>query len=62
MESPPPQPAVEWIAADLARWIFDTEDRNEQQRRFSYWCGWFGFDEDEQPETVEGRTWLIRRR
>ena len=56
----PPQPEVIWMSDDIARWTFDTKDREEQQRQFNYWCGWFGFDEDEQPYVVADEVWFFR--
>jgi len=57
---PPDHPTVEQIEPNLYRWTFNTTDRDEQQRQFNYWCGWFGFDDADEPEAVEGDRWTIR--
>jgi hypothetical protein len=63
MSIQPRQPTVMMIeGGKAARWTFDTDDRAEQQRQFDYWCGWFGFDESDEPERVEGQTWVVRQR
>lgn len=55
-------PVVQHLPDGDWKWTFASADRAEQQRDFSYWCGWFGFEEDEEPHVVDGKTWLIRRR
>lgn len=57
----PGTPKVEFIEKDLARWTFASLDLSTQEAEFSLWCGWFGFDEDDQPIEVEGFTWLVCR-
>ena len=59
-EPEPGMPKVEFIEPDLARWTFTSTDRAVQQVEFSYWCGWFGFDEADRPHHVESDVWLIR--
>lgn len=59
-QSSMPEPKVDFHSPGYARWTFNTDDLTEQQRLFSYWCGWFGFDENDRPERVEGREWVVR--
>lgn len=59
--NPETSPRVQWIEPHrYAQWTFDTDDRDEQQRQFNCWCGWFGFDETDEPERVDGSVWLVR--
>lgn len=60
-EPEPCMPKVEFIEPDIARWTFTCADRELQQAEFSYWCGWFSFDEDDRPSEVRGIEWLVRR-
>lgn len=71
MNAPPPKsrsavpmpgyPVVEWLDPfKLARWTFATADRPTQEAEFRYWRGWFGFEEDDEPERIEGRVWYTR--
>lgn len=55
-------PVVQHLPNGEWQWTFATADRTEQQRDFSYWCGLFGFDQDERPHKVNGKVRLIRRR
>lgn len=69
MKEPPPEaelpqpgyPKLEWIEDKvLARWTFTSDDRATQDREFNYWLGWFGYDEADRPEQVQGNVWLVR--
>lgn len=57
----PGMPKVEFVEPDLARWTFTSADREVQNLEFRYWCGWFGFDENDEPHEVDGLTWMVRR-
>lgn len=63
--APPPAPGmpkVEFIEPDLARWTFESADRATQEAEFTYWRGYFGFEEVDRPHRMDGRIWLVRRR
>lgn len=59
----PGYPTVERIlpGENSYRWTFATDDRATQDEEFVYWMGWFGFEEDDEPDRVEGKVWYIRR-
>jgi hypothetical protein len=54
-------PKVEFLEPDFARWTFASTDRDVQQAEFNYWRGWFGLEEEDEPHSMEGRVWLVRR-
>lgn len=60
----PDYPVVERLLPgdNSYRWTFSSADRAVQKREFSYWMGWFGFEEDDRPDRVEGKVWYIRKR
>ncbi|KQW81079.1 hypothetical protein ASC89_04405 [Devosia sp. Root413D1] len=57
----PGMPTVEFLEPDFARWTFLTDDPALQRAQFNYWRGWFGFEETDEPHSIEGRVWLVRR-
>ena len=57
----PDQPHVEFLEPDFARWTFPTDDPALQRVQFNYWRGWFGFEEEDEPHSIEGKVWLVRR-
>lgn len=57
----PGEPKVEFLEPDFARWTFLTDDPAMQRAQFNYWRGWFGFEEEDEPHSIEGRVWLVRR-
>jgi len=63
-EPEPDYPVVERIlpGTNSYWWTFSSEDWAVQQREFSYWMGWFGFDKDDHPDRIEGSVWYIRKR
>lgn len=60
----PGMPDVAWLdkAQTHARWTFASSDREGQDRDFDHWCGWFGFDETDEPYQVDRSVWLVRKR
>ncbi|MDB5540502.1 MAG: hypothetical protein JWQ89_2229 [Devosia sp.] len=56
-------PKVEFLDENktLARWTFANSHFATQRAQFRYWCGWFGFDPDDQPHEVVGNAWLVRK-
>lgn len=57
----PGEPWVEFIYENLARWTFASTDRATQDAEFRYWRGYFGFEEDDEPDEVRGNVWLVRK-
>lgn len=57
----PGHPRVEWIEGKhFARWVFSTADAVIQLYEFRFWCEYYGYDEQDRPEKVEGDVWFIR--
>lgn len=54
-------PKADFLAEDLARWTFASRDQRVQTTEFNYWTGWFGFEEEDAPYSIEGRVWFVRR-
>lgn len=60
MPEPGGEPVVEFLEPDFARWTFRTDDPALQCSQ-NYWRGWYGFEEEDEPHSIEGRVWLVRR-
>lgn len=51
----PGTPKVEFIEPDLARWTFESADPTTQEGEFTFWRGYFGFEETDWPHHLDGR-------
>lgn len=54
------EPLVEYPEAGLQRWTFASDDPSERRAAFNYWRGWFGLEEDDEPEDASAAVWLVR--
>ena len=70
MAAPPPiselpvpgMPLVEYPEPGVQRWTFASDDPAVRQREYWRWLGWFGLDEGNEPFSIDGQVWLVRRR
>ncbi|HEV2517999.1 MAG TPA: hypothetical protein VGV07_22295 [Devosia sp.] len=52
-------PLVKHPEPGLLRWTFASGDPVGQRKAFSYWRGWFGLEEDDEPNSVDGDVWMV---
>lgn len=61
MQSPAPtMPLVESPEPGVRRWTFANPDPAARRAAFNYWRGWFGLDENDEPEDASAEVWLVR--
>lgn len=56
----PGMPLVETLEPGVQRWTFTSDDPAERRAAFTYWRGWFGLEEGDEPFDQNGRIWLVR--